>query len=357
MNTNKYRPVIIWLFTGCFLVFAMVIIGGITRLTGSGLSITEWNVIMGSIPPLNHQDWVIAFEKYRLTPQFRIMNSGMSLEEFKSIFFWEYLHRLIGRIIGIVFIIPFLYFILKNMLNPWLTRQLIIIFLLGGFQGFLGWYMVASGLVDIPAVSHYRLAAHLITAFLTYGYILWVALTLIYGQRANIKTENEAKPFKSLSVTILSITVLQIIYGAFVAGLKMGKGYNTWPKMGSEWFPESIFAHPTWKTFLQDWGVQFVHRYIALILVVMGVILYARFRKYPDASLKGSVIFFLCALAMQFTLGVFTLLYAAPVTLAVFHQMGGFVLLTSVIILVHRAVKPEYSYQIFSQQSTVNSQQ
>jgi heme a synthase len=345
MKTNKYRPVIIWLFTGCFLVFAMVIIGGITRLTGSGLSITEWNVIMGSIPPLNHHDWVIAFEKYKLTPQFRIMNSTMNLQEFKSIFFWEYLHRLIGRIIGIVFLIPFLFFIWKKMLNPWLTRQLIIIFLLGGVQGFLGWYMVASGLVDIPAVSHYRLAAHLITAFLTYGYILWVAMTLIFANHPPSAKQSDHKPFKTLSITILSITVLQIIYGAFVAGLKMGKGYNTWPKMGTEWFPESIFVHPTWRTFLQDWGVQFVHRYIALVLVAMGAILYTRYRKYPDPNLMAPVTFFLCALVLQFTLGVFTLLYAAPVTLAVFHQIGGFVLLTTTIILVHRSVKPEHNHQ------------
>ena len=344
MNHKNMNPVIGWLFTGCFLIFSMVIVGGITRLTGSGLSITEWNVIMGAVPPLNHSDWNIAFDKYKQTPQFQKVNSTMSLDQFKSIFWWEFIHRFVGRLIGIVFIIPFLYFLWKKMLNHVLIKKLVIIFLLGGLQGFLGWYMVASGLVDNPHVSHYRLAMHLITAFITYGYTLWVAMDLIFSSGDNkIREASRHIPkLKTISIIIFFTVVVQIIYGAFVAGLHGGQVYNTWPKMGDEWFPTAyIFAfRPYWINFFENSiGVQFVHRYIGTLLVLLGCILLYKYIKNPIPGLKASVWFFILALSIQFTLGIITLLYAAPITLAVFHQMGGFVLFTSAVILAHRALK------------------
>ena len=171
---SSNKKIIFWLYSGCILVFAMVVIGGITRLTGSGLSITEWKVITGTLPPLNETDWQLEFAQYQLSPQFQKINSDFNIEDFKQIYFWEYFHRLIGRMIGIVFIIPFLYFYFKKQIDKKLLPKLIIIFLLGAWQGFLGWYMVKSGLQNNPFVSHYRLAIHLVNAFLTFGYIFWL---------------------------------------------------------------------------------------------------------------------------------------------------------------------------------------
>ncbi len=331
------RPIITWLFAGCFLIFAMVILGGITRLTGSGLSITEWDVIMGAVPPLNQGDWNTAFDKYKQSPQYQKVNTGMTVEEFKSIFYWEYFHRLVGRLLGVVFIIPFVYFLFKKMLSLPLIRKLVIIFLLGGLQGFLGWYMVASGLVNMPSVSHYRLALHLITAFITYGYTLWVALDLIY-QDKNTKRKNISPGFRNLVFTISILVIIQIIYGAFTAGLHGGKVYNTFPKMGDEWFPSTIVAlNPLWTNFFENFiGVQFVHRYLGSLLVVLGFILIYIYRKQQIPSLSTPILFFIIALVIQFTLGVTTLLYAAPITLAALHQIGGFVLFSSIVLLANR---------------------
>ena len=335
---SNNKPIIIWLFAGCFLIFSMVILGGITRLTGSGLSITEWDVIMGAVPPLNQADWNTAFDKYKQSPQYQKVNSGMDVEQFKSIFYWEYFHRLVGRLLGVVFIIPFLYFLFKKMLSPPLIRKLIVILLLGALQGFLGWYMVASGLVNRPSVSHYRLALHLITAFITFGYTLWVALDLIYQDKTNTPGD-VSRVFKNLTTIIAIIVVIQIIYGAFTAGLHGGKVYNTFPKMGDEWFPSTILAfHPWWENFFENFiGVQFVHRYIGTLLVVLGFVLIYLYRKNPMPALSAPILFFILALVVQFTLGITTLLYAAPITLAALHQIGGFVLFTSVVILAHKS--------------------
>ncbi len=329
------KPIIIWLLSGCFIIFLMVILGGITRLTGSGLSITEWDVIMGSVPPLNQADWNIAFDKYKQSPQYQKVNTGMDVEQFKSIFYWEYFHRLVGRLLGVVFIIPFLYFLFRKMLDPPLIRKLVIILLLGALQGFIGWYMVASGLVNRPSVSHYRLALHLITAFITYGYTLWVALDLIH-QNKETSPGHITPLFRKLTITIASLVVIQIIYGAFMAGLGGGKIYNTFPKMGDEWIPSTF--HPVFASFFDyPVGVQIVHRYIGTILVILGFILVYLHRKNPVPALTSAVAFFIIALVIQFTLGVSTLLYAAPITLAALHQIGGFVLFTSVVILLHES--------------------
>lgn len=333
MQNNK--AIFWWLISGCLIIMLMVVVGGITRLTGSGLSITEWNVIMGAVPPMNHNEWQIAFEKYQASPQFKQMNSDMNLSEFKFIFFWEYIHRLIGRLLGIVFVLPFLWFLIKQKLNAQLIKRSLFLFLLGGLQGFIGWYMVKSGLINMPWVSHYRLALHLFTAFITFGFTLWFALDLLEDKR-------KLAP-RALIVSlrfILFTSILQIIYGAFVAGMHAGKIHNTFPKMDEEWLAHAAFSYqPIWKNFLENpSGVQFIHRCIAWILSILIITIYF---KYPisDSSkgLKSGMNLMLIALIIQFLLGVFTLLFAVPIWLGVVHQLGAF-LLFSVLIFVNHQV-------------------
>jgi len=330
MKANPHKSVIRWLLTGCFLIFLMVVIGGITRLTESGLSMVDWNLFMGAIPPLSEQDWIETFNQYKQYPEYQKVNFHFSLEEFKSIFFWEYLHRLIGRLIGLVFIIPFIYFLVKKKLSKSLIKECVIILFMGGFQGFLGWWMVKSGLVDNPDVSHYRLGIHLIAAFLTFAYTFWVALKLMYQneERANV-------PFmrKGL-IALLVLTIVQIIYGAFVAGLNAGFVMNTWPKMGEQWIADSVTAlEPLWTNFVDGiGGVQFVHRYLAFIVVGLVLFLLLKANKYALnkrqlAGLKSILI----VVFIQFMLGIFTLLYAVPIVLGVVHQIGAFLLLGVII--------------------------
>jgi cytochrome c oxidase assembly protein subunit 15 len=327
-NPNKY--IIYWLLTGCLLVFLMVVVGGITRLTNSGLSMVDWKLITGMIPPLSEQDWIDTFNNYKQFPEYQEVNFMFTLDEFKSIFFWEYIHRFIGRIIGLVFIVPFLYFIIKKKIKGKLVGQCLILLAMGAFQGFLGWWMVKSGLVDNPDVSHYRLAIHLVTAFLTFAYSFWVALSLIY-----IKEERPNVPYMRKGVTVLFVvTIVQIIYGAFVAGLNAGFTMNTWPKMGEEWIAETVTAmEPFWTNFIDGiGGVQFIHRYLAY--VVVGLVLFLLFKssKYELNKIQAkSLIALLVVVFIQFLLGIFTLLYAVPVWLGVTHQVGAFFLLATII--------------------------
>ncbi|PCJ26343.1 MAG: heme A synthase [Flavobacteriales bacterium] len=330
LKDNPNKPVIIWLLTGCVLIFLMVVIGGITRLTNSGLSMVDWKLIMGMVPPMNEQDWIETFNKYKKFPEYQEVNFMFTLEEFKAIFFWEYLHRLIGRIIGIIFIVPFFYFLIKKKIKEKLLKQSLIILGMGGFQGFLGWWMVKSGLVNDPDVSHYRLAIHLIAAFLTFAYTFWVALNLIY-----YKEERPNVPFMRNGVAILFVvTILQIIYGAFVAGLNAGFTMNTWPKMGNVWIAETVTAmEPFWTNFVDGiGGVQFIHRYLAY--VVVGLVLFLLFKsaKYELNKIQSkSLIALLVIVFAQFLLGIFTLIYAVPVWLGVTHQVGAFLLLGAIV--------------------------
>lgn len=330
MSNNPNKPLIRWLLIGCFLIFLMVVIGGITRLTESGLSMVDWNLFMGSIPPLNEQEWLETFNQYKEYPEYQKVNFYFTLEEFKSIFFWEYLHRLIGRIIGLVFIIPFIYFLIKKKLNKKLVKECVFILLMGAFQGFLGWWMVKSGLVDNPDVSHYRLAIHLITAFLTFAYTFWVALKLMYPEKNNV----QAPLMRKGIIFLLLITIIQIVYGAFVAGLNAGFVINTWPKMGDVWIAESVTAlEPLILNFIDGiGGVQFIHRYLAYIVVLVVFVLLFISNKY-NLSLrqKNSLKAILLVVSIQFVLGVFTLLYAVPITLGVLHQVGAFLLLGTIV--------------------------
>lgn len=336
------KPIIVWLFSGCFLIYVMVVIGGITRLTHSGLSMVEWNMIVGSKPPMNDADWQIPFDKYKLTPEYQQVNYHFTLEEFKSIYWWEYIHRFLGRLIGIIFLVPFIYFWIKKKLDRPLFKKLLLILILGGFQGVLGWYMVKSGLNKEPRVSHYRLAAHLISAFTVFGFTFWTALGLVYNKvavEAGTPENAGQKKLKKLSIVFFCVVVLQIIYGAFVAGLKAGYLCPTWPKMCDEWIHDSVFVlHPTWKNFVEGQaGVQFIHRYIAYIVALMVVLIYYRSQHMLNRTLlqKRIVMALVIIVSCQFVLGVLTLLYSVPVLLGVLHQTGAFVLFTASLLLIY----------------------
>ena len=345
MLSKSNKPIVIWLFTGCFLIFFMVIIGGITRLTQSGLSIVEWDLLMGSIPPLSEQDWQNLFLKYQESPQYQLVNTHFSLQEFKSIFWWEYIHRLFGRLIGLIFFIPFIYFLIKKKLNGSLLNKLLLVFVLGGFQGFLGWYMVKSGLVKDPAVSHYRLASHLITAFITFGYTFWIALNLINEDKTQ---EKFPSILKTTSVILFGVLFIQIIYGAFVAGLKAGHSYTTFPKMGEKWIAESVsyaYNKMGWISLLENpASVQFVHRYIAYVVVILVGILWSFSRKSAlTGNIKNAVNILVLLVFFQFLLGVFTLMYSVPIGLGVLHQAGAFMTFGAVIYLVSQLTKAEFN--------------
>lgn len=331
--TKTNKPIVIWLFTGCLLIFIMVAIGGLTRLTHSGLSMVEWN-LFGSTPPSSDADWQILFDKYKQYPEYQQINFNFSLEEFKSIFYWEYGHRMFGRMIGVVFIIPFLWFLIRRKISKPLLPKLILLLIMGGFQGLLGWYMVKSGLVKNPDVSHYRLAMHLVTAFITFAYTFWVALGLIYPGK--VKADHK---LKKLMWIILPVVLIQIIWGAYVAGLNAGMIYNTWPKMGETWIAESVTAmSPWWANFFEGLaGVQFVHRYLAYAVVALVLIAFFRGRKIELLSSQRKALNVLVlAVSCQFILGVFTLMFAVPITLGLLHQLGAFILLGSSVYALHR---------------------
>ena len=337
MKDNK--KVVYWLLTGCILIFIMVLIGGITRLTHSGLSISNYKLISGTIPPLNEVEWQEAFELYKQYPEYQKLNYHFTLEDFKDIYFWEWLHRFIGRMIGLVFFIPFIYFLLKRQLSKPTIKKSIILMLLGGFQGFLGWYMVKSGLVDRPDVSHYRLAAHLITAFITCAYTFWVALDILFPSKKPIH-----KGFRNLVRFGMAMLLLQIIYGAFVAGLDAGFIHNSWPMMAEgKFMHETVYIEqdPLYMNFLEGKsGVQFVHRILAYVVVaIIGVIWY-RSRKMNLSIYQSKGIKMLIGLVgLQFLLGVLTILLAVPVWLGVAHQIGAFFLLLAMTFTLHRSTK------------------
>lgn len=336
MGTNKIdKGILVWLFSGCFLIAIMVIIGGITRLTHSGLSMVDWKLIMGAIPPLNEKEWVATFEKYKQFPEYKINHYYFTLSEFKAIYFWEFLHRFLGRLIGLVFIIPFLYFWLKKRISKTLMPKLILMMVMGAFQGFLGWFMVKSGLVNKPEVSHYRLAAHLITALGTYTYILWVALGLIASRNKQFIV---APMVNKLTVGLFGLLIVQIFYGAFVAGLKAGLIYNTFPKMGVNWIAKSATAFsPFYLNLIENPSMlQFIHRCFAWLLFFGVIGLYFIVQKKATSKKQVfAVRLLLYGVMLQFLLGMFTLLYSVPVVLGVAHQFGALILLSFMVYQLH----------------------
>ncbi len=330
------RQIAIWLFSGCFLIFVMVVVGGITRLTGSGLSITEWKPIMGSIPPLNETEWNIAFEKYKQIPQFQKINYQFNLADFKSIFWWEFIHRLIGRLIGVVFIIPFLYFFFKNKFEKKTCNKMLLLFLLGGLQGFLGWFMVSSGLAERTSVSHIRLAIHLITAFITFAFTFYFALELWYSEK--VRNEIINSKLRSIIKIIFSVLILQIIYGALVAGLHAGKMYNTFPLMAGQIIPNGMgLMQPLIINFFDNpIAVQFIHRFFAFTLVILCTWLFIISKKEKLEKIQQTGInWLMIALTIQFLLGVLTLLTQVNIALASIHQIGAFFLFSVIIYLLY----------------------
>lgn len=333
------KTVIYWLLTGCILIFIMVIVGGITRLTHSGLSISNYKLISGTIPPMNETEWNEAFELYKQYPEYQKLNNHFGLEDFKDIYFWEWLHRVIGRFIGLVFIIPFLYFLIRKQLSKPTIKKSIILLTLGGFQGFLGWYMVKSGLVDNPDVSHYRLAAHLTTAFITFAYTFWVALDLMFPKQKEIN-----KSFRNLVRFGLGLLLLQIIYGAFVAGLDAGFIHNHWPMMNEgKFMHETVYIeqNPLYKNFIEGKsGVQFVHRILAYFVVAAIFIIWNKSKKLSLTNYQQrGVNLLLIMVGVQFLLGVLTIILQVPVWLGVAHQVGAFVLLSIMTFTLHRFSK------------------
>jgi heme a synthase len=336
MKNNIYKPIIIWLLAGCFLIYAMVVIGGITRLTHSGLSMVEWNMILGSKPPMSDADWQVPFEKYKQSPEYQIINNQFTLEEFKSIYWWEYIHRFLGRTIGVVFLIPFFYFWIKKKFDTALLRKMFVLLALGALQGFLGWFMVKSGLQKEPHVSHFRLAIHLISAFTVFGFTFWYALDLMYPNKTELNPE--AKKVLRLAKYMFALIIIQIIYGAFVAGLKAGLFYNTFPKMGEEYFPDTIFSYDTLLQNISEnpSGVQFVHRYIAYLVVIFIIIVWNKASKLPQTLLQKKASNFLLGMVLvQFLLGVITIMMSVPVLMGVLHQTGAFFLFASGLFFIH----------------------
>ena len=313
----------------------MALIGAITRLTQSGLSITDWRPIMGAIPPLNDADWQHAFDGYKQIPQYQILNRGMSLAEFKSIFFWEWLHRLWGRVIGLVFLLPFLWFLAKRQIDRRLGFWFAALFLLGGLQGFIGWFMVKSGLDVRTSVSPYRLALHLGFALLLYSLMLWTALGL---RRGNAAKEAVTAGARRLGWAALGLLAVTMCWGAFTAGLHAGAVYNTWPLMEGDVVPGAAFTLlPRWvNVFANPALVQFTHRWLgpATMLLLLGFVA----RRWPTASPAGRfrlwwLAFTACA---QVILGIATVLSHAWLPLAVLHQAGAITLLTLLLVNLER---------------------
>ena len=326
------QAMLYWLVSGIVLILAMVLIGGITRLTGSGLSIVEWNVISGTLPPLSEAAWLAAFEKYKQFPEYQKLNFGMTLEGFKQIFWWEYLHRLLGRIIGVVFILPFLYFLLTRQLNRWLLKRLLFILLLGMGQGVMGWIMVKSGLVDNPHVSHFRLAAHFCLALSLIGVILWTIADL------TTTSQQECVPtkLKRLSQLVLVAIVVQIVLGAFVAGLKAGFSYNTYPLMEGEWFPSHQAEYLIFPDFLENGAaVQFIHRWMALaVLLFVTTLTFAARNAASETRKRIRLLLYITLL--QVVLGIATLVLAVPITLGILHQLIAAILFMQSVLVVHQ---------------------
>lgn len=341
MTEKDKRHVRLWYWSGAILIFVMVVIGGITRLTGSGLSMVDWNPIMGAIPPLSEAQWEHTFEEYKQFPEYQLINYKMTLSEFKSIFFWEYIHRLIGRMLGLVFLIPFAWFIIKRKMDSRQIKRGIILFILGLSQGLLGWFMVMSGLVDVPEVSHYRLAAHLTLAFSIVGFCIWYARDLAPKSSPN---EATAPEFTKWLYAIFAVLVIQIIYGAFVANLQAGHIYNTFPKMYQHWAPPELWVmQPLILNFLENVvTIQWTHRVFGTILALLIIGLYIRsYMVQTTFTTRRWGLSLLAIVLIQYLIGVFTLLFHVPIWLGVLHQAVALILFGVTIAFLNYLKQPD----------------
>lgn len=327
----------IWLLACCALVFAMVVLGGVTRLTHSGLSIVEWQPLVGTLPPLTDGDWAELFRKYQDTPEYQKVNHGMSLEEFKGIFWLEYFHRLLGRLIGFAFFAPLAYFLVRRKIDGVLGLKLTGIFMLGALQGVLGWYMVKSGLIDDPRVSQYRLTAHLALAFVIYGAMIWTALDLLAPAR-EMADSGAVRRLRRWGWGLTALVLLMVLSGGFVAGIRAGSAYNTFPLMNGHLVPPELFMlEPWYENFFNNMAtVQFNHRLIAWLLAILAPWTWwqARALELPQRT-RALFHWLLAALAVQIALGIGTLLLAVPVALAAAHQGGALVVFTIALMLNH----------------------
>ncbi len=329
-----------WLAVNILMVVMMVIIGGITRLTDSGLSMTEWKLIGGVIPPINENDWSILFEKYKNFPEFNLKNFDFDLIEFKKIFFWEYFHRFWGRLIGFSFFCPLIFYWIKNRLTNYEKKFLIILSFLGCFQAFMGWFMVKSGLVDKPDVSHFRLALHLLIALIIYSMLLFL-FCKIYRNKKIDHSMSKGKSLKFLKKTLLASIILisfTIISGAFVAGTNAGLAYNNFPLMGENLLPPLLLSNQTLNlsTTFNDIGfIQFFHRSLAtLTLIFIISIVVFNLKNNLHFYFKKGLILLLVSILLQYTLGIIILKLFVPFTLGLFHQLGSLIILSILTILL-----------------------
>jgi cytochrome c oxidase assembly protein subunit 15 len=334
-DARDARAVALWLVACCALVFLIVVVGGVTRLTHSGLSITEWQPIVGTVPPLSAGDWQAAFGKYQATPEFREVNHAMTLAEFKGIFWWEYFHRLLGRLVGAVFLLPFLYFLARRRIPAGYAKPLAAIFVLGALQGALGWYMVKSGLVDDPRVSQFRLTAHLGLAVLIFGAMLWTAMSLMELPRA----KNTPAGPRRFALGIAALVFAMILTGGLVAGIRAGFAYNTFPSMNGAFIPPEILSiEPAWRNFFWNMAtVQFDHRMIAYALAIAVPLLTWTLHRAADVPRRARIgsRWLLAMLAVQIALGISTLLLVVPLPLAALHQAGAVLVFAFALNVAH----------------------
>lgn len=336
--TPQDKAISHWLLVCLFLIFAMVVLGGVTRLTDSGLSMVNWHPIHGTIPPLNAMEWEEEFSLYQQSPEFLKINHAMNVDEFKTIFWFEYSHRMLGRFIGLVFFVPFVFFWWQKKIKPGLTPKLLAMFVLGGVQGLLGWYMVKSGLVSNPHVSQYRLTAHLVSAILIFGFILWTWLDLRFPKSLQNSQDPQLNRWYKLSFGLLALVLLTIVSGGFVAGLKAGHIFNTFPLMGGQWIPEGILALSPWymNLFENLVTVQFNHRVLAVGTALLLLAWYIKGRSRFDGQLlTRSFKWIGMMVIIQVSLGLSTLLFNVPVPIAAMHQAGGLLLFSAMLINVH----------------------
>ena len=334
--TNPHRAVRWWLISVAALIALMVLVGGATRLTESGLSIVEWKPVTGALPPLNDAQWAQAFEGYKAIPQYRELNAGMSLSEFKTIFWWEWSHRLLGRVIGAVYLLPFLFFLWRGILGAELKRRLWLIFGLGGLQGAVGWWMVASGLSQRVEVSQYRLATHLVLALLIFAAIVWTLRRLSERLRPVAPSR-----LKITAMALLALTFVQLYFGALVAGLRAGRVFNTWPDIDGAFIPSAArlwFEQPWWRNLFDNTlTVQFEHRMTAYALLALALLHgIDALRSRAGAAVIGGAWWLVAAITLQATLGILTLLRQVPIDLALTHQAVAIVVLTMAVFQAER---------------------
>ena len=338
------RAIRAWLAVLFVLVLAMIVVGGATRLTGSGLSITEWKPVTGAIPPMNAADWQSEFDLYRQIPQYQELNRGMSLSEFQYIYWWEWGHRLLGRVVGLVWALGFVFFWATSRIPTGWTPRLLSLGALGGLQGAIGWWMVSSGLNEgMLRVASYRLATHLGIAFLILGLITWYVLQLSRSEAELMRARRagEAKLFR-MSTGLMHLTFVQILLGALVAGIDAGRTYTGWPTMGGEWIPAAIWDGTLgWRNFFENPAlVQFIHRMTGYLLAIFAVVVWLRARRSPHPVTRGAFSVMIVAMAAQIGLGILNVIHASPLHLALAHQFGAVVLFAMILRARHHARYP-----------------